>query len=209
MQGARAAGPWYAGGAMNKVSTAVLVGFVGVGVAVIALPRADYRVKESHAAGKPQLILPNAPTVVASIKPPPILAEPPDAGAPDELEGDEASDAGTMLADGKPVPEIPNAPKSVTFGVVMVTYTGAQGASRGGRSKAEAEKLAGELAELARTDFAAAVKKGDPGSTESAGKMYRGILEPAPDYVLFSLEPEQVGGPVDTPRGFWIIRRIK
>ena len=194
---------------MNKVSVAVLLGFVAVGVAVVALPRGDYRQNEGHRP-PPKLNISSAlPSAVASITPPPILAEASDAGPPEELDGDEGSDAGTLLPDGRAVPELPNAPKNVTFGVVLVTYAGAQGAPRNARSKVEAQQLASELAELARTDFDAAVKKGDPGSSENAGRMYRHILEPAPDYALFSLEPEHVSGPIDTPRGFWIVRRIK
>ena len=32
--------------------------------------------------------------------------------------------------------------------------------------------------------------------------MPRGMLEPAPEYVLFSLPKDGVSEPVDTPRGF-------
>jgi hypothetical protein len=36
-----------------------------------------------------------------------------------------------------------------------------------------------------------------------------GILEPAPEYVLFTLGVGAVGGPVDTPRGYWIVKRLE
>ena len=75
--------------------------------------------------------------------------------------------------------------------------------------KSKAEKLAAELAITAKSDFEAAVKKGDAGSTDDAGRMFRGILEPAPEYMLFSLQKGQVSDPVDTPRGFWIVKRIE
>jgi hypothetical protein len=39
--------------------------------------------------------------------------------------------------------------------------------------------------------------------------MFRGILEPAPEYVLFMLEKDQVSDPVDTPRGLWIVKRLE
>ncbi len=35
------------------------------------------------------------------------------------------------------------------------------------------------------------------------------MLEPAPEYVLFSLPKDGVSDPVDTPRGFWIVHRIE
>ncbi|MCA9620203.1 MAG: peptidylprolyl isomerase [Myxococcales bacterium] len=108
---------------------------------------------------------------------------------------------------GVAVPTLQDAPKSVEFGVVLVQYSGAQGAKKDARSKAEAQKLAEELLTVARDDFEAAVKKGDPGSVTSAGKMFRGILEPNVEYALFSLEEGAVSGVVDTPRGFWIIKR--
>ena len=125
--------------------------------------------------------------------------------APDEAN----ADAGGVLSDGGAVPDLEaETPKSVVFGVVLVQYAEAQGAPPGTRSRAEAEKLAGELGTLAKTDFKAAVEKGDPGSTINAGKMFRGVLEPAPEYVLFTLASGTVAPePVDTPRGYWLLRR--
>lgn len=101
------------------------------------------------------------------------------------------------------------APKSVVFGVILIEYRGAQGASRSARTRAEADARAKELVEEAKKDFAAAVAKGDPGSMENAGAMPRGILEPAPEQALFTLAPGDVGGPVETPRGLWIVKRIE
>ena len=37
----------------------------------------------------------------------------------------------------------------------------------------------------------------------------RGVLESAPEYVLFSLPKGGVSEPVDTPRGYWIVQRIE
>ncbi|MDW8247854.1 MAG: hypothetical protein RMJ98_00950 [Myxococcales bacterium] len=102
-----------------------------------------------------------------------------------------------------------NAPKSVRFGVVLVQYRGAQFAPEDAPYKPDALQRARQLAELARKDFKAAVRQGDPGSVEDAGRMVRGILEPAPEVELFSLAPGAVGGPIDTPRGYWIVRRIE
>ena len=60
----------------------------------------------------------------------------------------------------------------------------------------------------AQQDFAEAVKKGDRGSTTDAGRIPRGVLEPYLEYVLFTLEKAKVHPePLDTPRGYWIVRR--
>ncbi|HTN87534.1 MAG TPA: peptidylprolyl isomerase [Sorangium sp.] len=120
------------------------------------------------------------------------------------------SDAGVTLLSGEAPPGLPTeAPKKVRFGVVLVQYRGAQGAPPTARSKEAALALARELSEVARTDWKAAVDKGDKGSTDDLGFIPRGVLEPAPEYELFSLPKGGVSGPVDTPRGFWITRRIE
>jgi hypothetical protein len=139
-------------------------------------------------------------------------AGPLDAGEDAEADIAEAvnSDAGATLLDGGKVPALPNdLPKSVNFGAILVQYASAQGAKRDARDRPEALKLAGELATLAKTDFAGAVAKGDPGSTTNAGPMPRGVLEPAAEYSLFSLQPGEVSEPVDTPRGYLIVKRLE
>lgn len=137
-----------------------------------------------------------------------------DAGTPTEDGGEPEptgpSDAGTTLLDGEAPPQLAaEAPKQVTFGVILVTYRGAQAAPPTARSRDEALVLAKQLAEEAKTDFKAAVAKGDKGSMENAGRMPRGMLEPAPEFVLFSLPKGGVSDPVETPRGFWIMQRIE
>ncbi len=116
-----------------------------------------------------------------------------------------------VLPDGRPVPPLPtSAPQEVGFGVVLVTYDGAQFAPRKARPKAEARSLAEQLAEVAKTDFVSAVNKGDPGSMSDAGSVPRGVLEPALEYVLFTLAKGEVAPtPVDTPRGYWVPRRLR
>jgi hypothetical protein len=129
-------------------------------------------------------------------------------GADPQLTG--ASDAGTRLLTGEAAPPLTgDAPKSIVFGVILVTYKGAQGAPANARSRDAALELAKQLAEGAKQDFKATVAKGDKGSMENAGRMPRGMLEPAPEFVLFSLPKDGVSDPVDTPRGFWIVRRIE
>ena len=51
---------------------------------------------------------------------------------------------------------------------------------------------------------------GDPGSMANAGSMRRGILEPNVEHALFTLEKGAVfSEPVETPRGYWVMRRIR
>lgn len=142
------------------------------------------------------------PSVPSPFETPPDLLE---LGEPPSVDA-----GGALLPSGEEPPPLPaNAPKSVSFGVVLVQFRGAQGAPKDARSREEAETLAKELAELAKKDFAAAVKKGDKGSMEDAGSMPKNILEPAPNYVLFTTPVGEVSDPVATPRGFWIVRRRK
>jgi hypothetical protein len=131
-----------------------------------------------------------------------------DPGSP--FEPSAVSDAGMTLPNGEAAPStLPEAaPKSVVFGAILVTYRGAQGAPAKARAKDAAEQLARGLAADAKTDFAAALAKGDKGSIANAGRMPRGVLEPAPEFVLFTLPKDGVSDPVDTPRGFLIFKRI-
>jgi hypothetical protein len=147
------------------------------------------------------------------------LGEPGDAGVPEDagepteqavVPGTTVDAGGTLLITGEvPPPLDAEAPKSVVFGVILVTYRGAQGAPAGSRTRDAAITLAKELAVEAKADFKAAVAKGDKGSSENLGRMNRGILEPAPEYVLFSLPKGGVSDPVDTPRGYWVVTRIE
>ena len=120
------------------------------------------------------------------------------------------TDAGGTLLDGTVPPALPSdVPKSVVFGVILLQYKGAQGAPPNARSRDAALELARKLVTEARQDFRAATVKGDKGSTDNLGRMPRGVLEPAPEYALFSLPKDGVSEPVDTPRGFWILHRIE
>jgi hypothetical protein len=117
---------------------------------------------------------------------------------------------GTLLLNGQPAPPIgADAPKSVVWGAILISYKGAQGAPPNARTREDALSLANDLLPVAKTDFKAAVDKGDKGSMENLGRMPRGVLEPAPEYVLFGLGKGEVGGPIDTPRGYWIVQRIE
>jgi hypothetical protein len=124
------------------------------------------------------------------------------------------SGAGATMPDGRPVPPLPPAvPRQVRFGVVLVSYAGAQPSALSGRSatrsKEDARALANKLLETAQHDFHAAVAQGDAGSSDDIGRVKLGILEPAPEYVLFTLPLDNVAGPVDTPRGYWVVKRLE
>lgn len=149
---------------------------------------------------------------VASASPSASAAPP--APALEQNTGNGASDGSVTegfdtFPDGGKVPELPaSAPARVGFGAVLFAYQGAQGAPRDARSKDDARKKASETIELAQKDFAAAVAKGDHGSTSDAGRVPRGVLEPPIEYYLFSLEKGKVHSePIDTPRGYWVLRR--
>jgi predicted lipid-binding transport protein (Tim44 family) len=103
-----------------------------------------------------------------------------------------------------------NAPNEVVFGAILVTFEGAQGAPSKARSKTAALEIAQRILATAQTSFEDAVRMGDPGSMANAGTMRRGILEPTLEYTLFTLEKGAVcPEPLETPRGYWIMRRIK
>lgn len=116
-------------------------------------------------------------------------------------------DAG-LGADGGMAAFLPTGtPKSVRFGVVVVRYRGVEGQPPSDRAKSDAAVMARALAEAARTDFRGAVSRGDQGSMEDAGRMPRGVLEAPVEYALFTMKPGEVSNPIDTARGFWILRR--
>jgi hypothetical protein len=134
------------------------------------------------------------------------LPDPDSGAAPSEGAVTEGFDT---FPDGRKVPELPaSAPARVGFGAVIFAYQGSQGAPRDARSKEAAKKLALDVIELAQKDFAAAVAKGDHGSTTDAGRLPRGVIEPPIEYYLFTLEKGKVHPePIDTPRGYWVVRR--
>jgi len=162
---------------------------------------------------EPQLAVASASAPASS--PPPVSSETPvavDAGAPDEVESASArKSAFRTLPDGGPVPKLAeSAPQSIELGIVLFQYRGAQNASSDSRTRDEAKRKAEQLIELAKEDFDEAVKLGDPGSLASAGTIPRNVLEPVVEYTVFNLEPGALHTePLDTPRGFWIVRRLK
>jgi len=154
-----------------------------------------------------------APSSVKSATPAPSASAASASPGPETVVEDDDSETATAwntLPDGRQVPELPaTAPNSLSFGVVLFTYAGAQAAPDSARTKEAAKQRAQSVIEEAKRDFKAAVAKGDRGSTADAGRIPRGVLEPAVEYVLFTLEKGAVHSePVDTPRGYWVVRRI-
>jgi len=126
------------------------------------------------------------------------------------LDDVQPSNVGRKMPDGSDPPPLPSsAPRRVRFGVVLVRYRGAQMAPLDAPSRDDALARAKTLASQAKDDFPAAVQAGDVGSFTDVGTVKRGVLEPATEYVLFTLPVGWVSDVLDTPRGFWIVKRLK
>lgn len=189
---------------MQKTTSALLGAFVVIATVIViwrAGPRRDGAV-----------VVPPVSSVVALPDDPPAssaLEAPLRALEEQALRPVPGGRPGTVLLDGTVPGALPaESPREVRFGVVLITYRGAERAPSNARSKEDALKLAGALAAIGKSDFKAAVEKGDDGSAESLGWMQRGVLEPAPNYVLFMLPPGEVSEPVDTPTGFWVMKNL-
>ena len=134
-----------------------------------------------------------------------------DAGAPAPA-AEEDLDAGLFLPSlslGDASVIMPSgAPRSVKIGVVLVSFAGAEGASPSARSKSDALAIAERLGGEARSDFHRAVTSGDPGSADDIGRLPRGVLDPRTEVTVFGLAPGEISEVLETPRGFWIGKRI-
>jgi hypothetical protein len=110
-----------------------------------------------------------------------------------------------LLGDSGALPS--DAPRSVKLGVVLVQFAGAEGAPASARTKADARKLAVEVARQGKSDWKAAVRAGDSGSSEDIGRIPRGVLDNATEIAVFSLKAGEISEPLETPRGFWVVKR--
>jgi hypothetical protein len=119
-----------------------------------------------------------------------------------------AGGADDVLDEDTSRPELGDAPQKITVGIVLVQYHGAEDAKPDARSKSAALSLAKEIAELAREDFSAALKKGDAGSAANAGTIARGVLDPEHEGHVFTLDKGSVSNPIDTPKGYWVVKRL-
>lgn len=121
-------------------------------------------------------------------------------------------DAGALSLPSSPMDLLNAADASTRFvrmGVVLVQFSGAQGAAPNARPKAAALELARRLADEAKADFHQAVTHGDPGSADDIGRIARGILEGPVEGLVFSMAPGQTSEPVETPRGYWVVKRLQ
>ena len=197
---------------MSRRSPALLAGLVAGVVLSLAI----------HQSGKKPPSAPKPEPTPTEVTPPP-SSEEEDADPSTELDAlapvvaqteNDASVAARrfhLMPDGSPVPPLSSeAPTRVKLGVALFRYEGAEAPPKATRSKEEALRLAQAAAKTAQSDFAAAVKSADRGSSENLGWIGRGILEPAVEFAVFSTKPGEVSAtPVDTPRGYWVVRRIR
>lgn len=128
-----------------------------------------------------------------------------DAG-PDAASSDGNGDAG--IEEAANLTGTASLPKSVRLGVVLVQFVGAEGAANPARSKKDALALATRLLDVAKTDFKQALREGDSGSSEDIGRIPRGVLDPATEGAVFRLTSGQVSEILETPRGYWIVKRV-
>jgi hypothetical protein len=113
----------------------------------------------------------------------------------------------TLIADSGAMPS--GAPRSVKVGVVLVQFVGAEGAPASARTMADAKRRALELAEQGKSDWKAAVRAGDSGSSEDIGRIPRGVLEHTTEIAVFSLAAGAISEPLETARGFWVVKRLE
>lgn len=195
--------------------TSILVGVVMIAalVFVVFLRKPNKRERAPIAQPAPQPSVNPADqlsSAMAELEKLPIAAGPPLAKIHEALEGAGVSDKGYKLPDGRVPPQLPaDAPRAVRIGLVLVRYQGAQLAPFDAPPRDAALARAEQLLELAKKDFAAAVNSGDQGSAVDVGAVARGILEPGTQYVVFTMAPGAVSEILDTPRGLWIVRRIR
>jgi hypothetical protein len=121
-------------------------------------------------------------------------------------------DGGLELAPMAPLDDagsLQGAPRTVRLGVVLVQFAGAEGASSAAPQKKDALVRAQQLAADAKADFKHAVKDGDAGSSEDIGRIPRGVLDPRTEIAVFNLAAGDVSDVLDTPRGYWIVKRLE
>jgi hypothetical protein len=176
-----------------------------VGAVVVVLVSYLTLLETKHPKARAESVAPSASSAeaakpVASASAATPSAEPePDAGL--------ALGFPSFFGDGGALPH--GAPRTVHLGVVLVQYVGAEGASSTARNKREALEHAQKLLDGAKSDFKKAVKEGDSGSSEDIGRIPRGVLDPRTEMAVFSLGAGDVSDVLETPKGYWIVKRIE
>jgi hypothetical protein len=179
---------------MQRYSIAAMVLLFSTAAAVVVLHARSPEGRPEHAAADAEPAI-DATLDVASA----------DAGT-EEQPAEEPDAARWDSAVARALPN--GAPQTVTFGVILFRYRGAEEAPKTAPAKAEARQKAEQALAQAKENFADAVKYGDVGSTADAGRIRRGVLEADLEYTLFTLAASEVyPEPLDTPRGYWVVRR--
>ncbi len=112
------------------------------------------------------------------------------------------------LLDSGAVPTSASRGVAARLGVVLVQFVGAEGAPGSARARPDALKRARELADQAKTDWKAAVKAGDTGSSEDIGRIPRGVLDARTEVAVFGMGKDEISEPLETSKGYWIVKRI-
>jgi len=185
---------------MQKWKSVVFLTFLALAGLVVGIGRVAKNQKASDIA---------APSAIPSVSVPKSAESAP--AADQALTPGEPSAAPSASSEPPSANTLPaTAPNDVVFGAILITFEGAQGAPSKARPKQAALELAHRILATAQTSFDDAVKMGDPGSMANAGSMRRGILETNVERALFTLEKGAVfSEPVETPRGYWVMRRIR
>lgn len=194
---------------MSAQTPYILLGISLVGLTLILRHEAQ---GQADKASGPETVLAaktsEAPAEEPALEPAKAVIAPPDESAPPQSKP--LLDFGRM-ADGTMVPPLPpGAPPKVRIGVALFRYRGAQGAAPTDRSREEAQALAERATEAAQAGFRRAIAQADPGSNEDIGWVKRGVLERRVEHDIFLLAPGTTSEkPIETPRGFWVVRRIR
>jgi hypothetical protein len=154
---------------------------------------------------------PPSPRPRAAPSAPPVVVNPPPrapTSASAESDGGPSADPAPVSAAARRLP--PDAPATVRVGVIQFGYRGAELAAADAPPRDVARHRAEQALGPAREDFAKAVSLGDRASGADLGSIPRGVLEPDVEFAVFSLAPGEVHPtPLDTPRGYWVVRRIR
>lgn len=195
---------------------------VGVGACLLLLGAVSISLLKPNQA--PELTIAGAaseaptpsisPSILAQLGLPPEIGST-DAGVDEPPETEEldpllAYSGWTTFPDGGSVPALPlSAPHAIRFGAALFPYQGAEFASANAPNREQALELARAAISVAETDFKKAVQLGRGGGVD-LGLMHRGVLEPPIEYLLFTLKQGAVHPePIDTPRGYWVVKRTR
>ena len=195
-------------GSMTRWSAPIGLGLLLLAVSALVLREQD------AAAARPEASEPSPPPTVAPASEPPVTPSALGASAPEPAAlpaMGRRTPTFDLLEDGSAVPALDAAaPRRVKVGVALFRYRGAEGAGAQTRTREEAHRLATAALAQGGSDFGQIVALGDPGSAVDVGWVGRGVLERAVEYPVFTAKVgETLPRPIDSPRGYWVVRRHK